>query len=1759
MIPGKNEAFDLRNRKSTSVTAATASGVLPAGGAAGTILTKTTGADYDVSWATNNAINKGDGFFVRIRNNTGATLTKGQVVYPNGANGNIVTVALARANNDANSARTFGLISEDILVNDEGWVQIEGYLNGVDTQSFTDGTQLYLSPTTAGTYTQTKPSAPNHLVYVGVVAKAASGAGGGSILIKVQNGYELEELHDVAISGVANNDVLQYESSTDLWKNKTLFNAGIMGLAGGTFTGNVTFNVNTTGYGTLTQWSNNQLAVAVRNGQNAVTNLVEYSSNAGTVEGGVTTNGLLWSGATSAPVLGHQYTLTSAAFVSTSQATFTTSVVRATNPYAVNQKIIVSGVTGGTYNGSWIVTAIGGSSGAWTATVTAPALTTPFTNVAGTGGIGAIESGAFFRSLSEGSTVLTLQLAGSSGTSSDFLRLYDGSNNLRTYITSAGDIVAPAISAIWSLTASAQDVSVNALRVRTSLASGYRANLQTWESSSSVIAGVNSPGKFFTGSTGPLTTATGGTIQSIATGANPLVTMASAHGLAVGEVVTLAGTTGGTYNGSFFVASVPLSTTFTITTALTAGQAGAAGTVALPAQSSIIARSAATLGQIIRGASGQTADLLSLQDSAGTARFWVNPNGTFISIGTGIVTGDFRAGTNAYFNAALNVASRATTEIGAVVRGFNGQTADLQQWQSWDGTTATTVARVAGGTFAGYLYARGLSTNNSRVVLEEGASGAWIDMLKVTSTPGSPSTDRGRIFFRDGTTSGTLRLAARTGASGVEETLVDNISSTGSTAGAQFVGAGGVRTTGLINTNSSQYGNNILWSAPTSTTYYLLATLPTSNAGTYDHIKIDAMYGGWTQGAISTSTFTFSNRDGFVWRHYLSGQGTIGNVKLRAYSLANGSVEIWVSGEASQFLKFAYNISSAQQVVTVANPVPTTTVPTGTVVFDSSNVATYPPLEQQHGALNILGTTTGTIPFLVRGANGQTANLQEWRTFNGTTATTTGFINSAGNGQLPILGLGDGAALGTLGGHLRVLTAGTGAIGIALRGISGQTANLLEVYNNSTSPVNRILPNGSMLLGNTAIGDNNYISLIAAGGGATGTSGIRWGDNATGSNWFSLAADTTSGNLSLISNVDRRFVVRGANGQTNDIQQWQTWNGTTATVRSSITSTGGMYTSAGFSLGGANSPINLPTGGNGTSGQVLTSSGSGTTPTWATPATYSLPIASAGSLGGIRVGTNLSIDGSGVLSATDTNTTYTLSSDTSGTLTLTPSGGSASDLPINGWNATNWDTAYTDRNKWDGGATGLTASTGRTSLGLGTAATKDIPATGNASATEVVYGTDTRLTDSRTPTSHTHGNITNTGTLSTSVTATNPVKVVITDSGNVLGTLTTSGASATTFLRGDGTWVTPTDTNTTYTFATGTTNGTFNFTPSGGSATSVAIFGLNSAAYQPTTAFAAASHTHGNIINGGTMTTTVTATNPVKMVITDSSNTLGLLTTSGASNTTFLRGDGTWATPAGALGFVGSFQTTSSSSSSAITLAPSTVSTTPAAAISVVGGATTNTSGTGGAVNITGGSSTSGTGLSSGGTVNITGGASNTTNAVGGSVNINGGLGSAANGNGYVSIGTTTTDGVTIGAALTLTTGVAGTLNLVNGSSPLQVQGNAGTTGHVLTSQGTGATPTWAAAPTAAIKVAANRTTTAAGSALAINTQEVATTVTFPSGRFSVAPSVTAATSSTRYVAAVQSVTSTGFTLAVRNVSDATGTTYTWHYQAIEIVAGMGN
>lgn len=156
---------------------------------------------------------------VYVRNQTGSTLAAGTIVYINGATGNRPTVTPAQANNDANSAQTMGFVKTAIAHNGFGYVIVRGECEALDTSAVAEGTQLYLSPTTAGAYTTTKPSAPQHLVYVGIVIRSHPTQG--VILVAVQNGYELNELHDVAITSPTNGQVLKYNSTTGLWYNGT--------------------------------------------------------------------------------------------------------------------------------------------------------------------------------------------------------------------------------------------------------------------------------------------------------------------------------------------------------------------------------------------------------------------------------------------------------------------------------------------------------------------------------------------------------------------------------------------------------------------------------------------------------------------------------------------------------------------------------------------------------------------------------------------------------------------------------------------------------------------------------------------------------------------------------------------------------------------------------------------------------------------------------------------------------------------------------------------------------------------------------------------------------------------------------------------------------------------------------------------------------------------------------------------------------------------------------------------------------------------------------------------------------------------------------------------------------------------------------------------------------------------------------------------------------------------------------------------------
>jgi hypothetical protein len=158
-----------------------------------------------------------------VRNNTGSTLNPFTVVYISGAVGNKAAVAKAQANSEATSSGTFAVTESSIANNADGTVISAGVLSGVNTSAFADGDKLYLSPTTAGGVTTTKPYAPNHLVYVGVVTRSHVSLG--TVNVRIQNGYELDELHNVSVTDPSNNNVLVYETSSSLWKDKSVSTA----------------------------------------------------------------------------------------------------------------------------------------------------------------------------------------------------------------------------------------------------------------------------------------------------------------------------------------------------------------------------------------------------------------------------------------------------------------------------------------------------------------------------------------------------------------------------------------------------------------------------------------------------------------------------------------------------------------------------------------------------------------------------------------------------------------------------------------------------------------------------------------------------------------------------------------------------------------------------------------------------------------------------------------------------------------------------------------------------------------------------------------------------------------------------------------------------------------------------------------------------------------------------------------------------------------------------------------------------------------------------------------------------------------------------------------------------------------------------------------------------------------------------------------------------------------------------------------------
>ena len=173
--------------------------------------------DGSTQWSDLSAIN--DALTTLVYNGTSSTIPKMSVVYINGAQGDLPSITLSIASGESSSSKTYGITTGDIAPNAVGQIVVDGALKSLNTltqfSGVSPGTTLWLSPTISGGITTAKPYAPYHTVSLGNLIRVHQNQG--VINVSIQNGFELEELHNVAVTGVAGGQFLQYNSASGLW------------------------------------------------------------------------------------------------------------------------------------------------------------------------------------------------------------------------------------------------------------------------------------------------------------------------------------------------------------------------------------------------------------------------------------------------------------------------------------------------------------------------------------------------------------------------------------------------------------------------------------------------------------------------------------------------------------------------------------------------------------------------------------------------------------------------------------------------------------------------------------------------------------------------------------------------------------------------------------------------------------------------------------------------------------------------------------------------------------------------------------------------------------------------------------------------------------------------------------------------------------------------------------------------------------------------------------------------------------------------------------------------------------------------------------------------------------------------------------------------------------------------------------------------------------------------------------------------------
>ena len=140
-----------------------------------------------VTGSDNVTLQLGQEVTLYARNNSGATMSDGQVVMISGSQGNNPTIALAQADTVENARKAIGVVTQVIQNNSNGFVTLIGKVRDLvlDDGTYTEGDVVYLSDTVAGGLTAVEPAIK---VDVGHVLATSNGGNTNGVLeVQINN------------------------------------------------------------------------------------------------------------------------------------------------------------------------------------------------------------------------------------------------------------------------------------------------------------------------------------------------------------------------------------------------------------------------------------------------------------------------------------------------------------------------------------------------------------------------------------------------------------------------------------------------------------------------------------------------------------------------------------------------------------------------------------------------------------------------------------------------------------------------------------------------------------------------------------------------------------------------------------------------------------------------------------------------------------------------------------------------------------------------------------------------------------------------------------------------------------------------------------------------------------------------------------------------------------------------------------------------------------------------------------------------------------------------------------------------------------------------------------------------------------------------------------------------------------------------------------------------------------------------------------